>query len=122
MAGGWRCQRSASWIIFAPPRHHCRQNKRKKKHNPITTQKKHPTSVSSKQAEDIQTSLLLKAPDCITMTLNEDKSTSPVMASSPVQSSGGKGKARIIGSAVAGFAELALFHPVDTIAKRLMST
>jgi hypothetical protein len=93
---------------------------RNKKHNP--TQKKHPTSVSSKQAEDIQTSLLLKAPDCITMTLNEDKSTSPVMASSPVQSSGGKGKARIIGSAVAGFTELALFHPVDTIAKRLMST
>ena len=38
-----------------------------------------------------------------------------------VRSSGGKGAARVIGSAVAGFTELALFHPVDTVAKRLMS-
>jgi hypothetical protein len=54
---------------------------------------------------------------------NEDKSSSSVAATSPMQSSGGgKGKARIIGSAVAGFTELALFHPVDTVAKRLMST
>jgi hypothetical protein len=29
---------------------------------------------------------------------------------------------RILGSAIAGASELALFHPVDTIAKRLMST
>jgi len=34
----------------------------------------------------------------------------------------GKSEARIIGSAVAGLSELALFHPVDTVAKRLMST
>mmetsp|Transcript_34055 Transcript_34055/g.40762 ORF Transcript_34055/g.40762 Transcript_34055/m.40762 type:complete len:329 (-) Transcript_34055:327-1313(-) len=30
--------------------------------------------------------------------------------------------ARLIGSAVAGMSELTLFHPVDTVAKRLMST
>ena len=38
---------------------------------------------------------------------------------------GGGGKAsataRILGSGVSGFAELAVFHPVDTVAKRLMS-
>ena len=33
-----------------------------------------------------------------------------------------KSSARIIGSAVAGVSELALFHPVDTVAKRLMAT
>ena len=31
------------------------------------------------------------------------------------------GLARVLGSASAGGLELALFHPVDTIAKRLMS-
>jgi len=31
-------------------------------------------------------------------------------------------KARLLGSAVAGMSELSLFHPIDTIAKRLMST
>lgn len=35
------------------------------------------------------------------------------MAASPVHMSG-KAEARIIGSAVAGISELALFHPVDT--------
>lgn len=35
------------------------------------------------------------------------------MAASPVHMSG-KSEARIIGSAVAGISELALFHPVDT--------
>lgn len=37
---------------------------------------------------------------------------------------GGKGKtkSRVAGSACAGALELAIFHPVDTIAKRLMST
>lgn len=35
---------------------------------------------------------------------------------------GPKSSARIIGSAVAGVSELALFHPVDTVAKRLMAT
>eukprot|EP00970_Alexandrium_tamarense_P018535 scaffold13347_cov188-Alexandrium_tamarense.AAC.4 len=32
----------------------------------------------------------------------------------------GRSEARIIGSAIAGISELALFHPVDTVAKRLM--
>lgn len=39
-----------------------------------------------------------------------------------MHASSGKANARIIGSAVAGVSELALFHPVDTVAKRLMST
>ncbi|KAJ1619621.1 hypothetical protein T492DRAFT_413537 [Pavlovales sp. CCMP2436] len=34
---------------------------------------------------------------------------------------GGKLLGRCVGSAIAGFSELALFHPVDTIAKRLMT-
>ncbi len=45
--------------------------------------------------------------------------------SSPIATSvGGSGvsNARLIGSAVAGVSELMIFHPVDTIAKRLMST
>jgi len=37
------------------------------------------------------------------------------------QSSGGTLGARMLGSGMAGFCELGLFHPVDTIAKRLMS-
>mmetsp|Transcript_22563 Transcript_22563/g.46442 ORF Transcript_22563/g.46442 Transcript_22563/m.46442 type:complete len:318 (+) Transcript_22563:134-1087(+) len=49
------------------------------------------------------------------------KSSSDTVATSPMHMSG-KFEARIIGSAVAGISELALFHPVDTIAKRLMST
>lgn len=44
-----------------------------------------------------------------------------VTATSAVNTSGNS-KARILGSAIAGASELALFHPVDTIAKRLMST
>ena len=56
------------------------------------------------------------------MTRNDDKS-STIMATSGGGGGGGggKGAARIIGSAVAGFTELLLFHPVDTVAKRLMS-
>lgn len=45
--------------------------------------------------------------------------------SSPIATSvGGSGvsNARLLGSAVAGFSELMIFHPVDTMAKRLMST
>ena len=60
------------------------------------------------------------------MTPKEDRpssSTQGVVSTSPMSSSGkAKTEARIIGSAVAGVSELALFHPVDTIAKRLMST
>lgn len=60
------------------------------------------------------------------MTPKEDRpssSTQGVISTSPMSSSGkAKTEARIIGSAVAGVSELALFHPVDTIAKRLMST
>lgn len=37
-------------------------------------------------------------------------------------SAGGVSKARVLGSAIAGVSELMLFHPVDTVAKRLMST
>lgn len=51
-----------------------------------------------------------------------------VLATSPGaagHSGGGGGKknssARVIGSAFAGVSELLLFHPVDTVAKRLMS-
>lgn len=33
----------------------------------------------------------------------------------------GTAEARLLGSAVAGVSELALFHPVDTVAKRLMT-
>lgn len=51
-----------------------------------------------------------------------DQSTQGVMATSPAPSGKSRSKARILGSAVAGVSELALFHPVDTIAKRLMST
>ncbi|KAM7220874.1 Mitochondrial carrier domain containing protein [Rhypophila decipiens] len=44
---------------------------------------------------------------------------------SPIAASGGREKesnlARLLGSGSAGIAELAIFHPVDTIAKRLMS-
>lgn len=35
--------------------------------------------------------------------------------------SGKRTTGRMLGSAVAGFSELALFHPVDTVAKRLMT-
>lgn len=38
------------------------------------------------------------------------------------ESTGHKAVARIVGSAAAGFLELLVFHPVDTIAKRLMTT
>lgn len=54
------------------------------------------------------------------MTRNDDKSSN-ILATSGGGGGGGKGAARVIGSAVAGFTELALFHPVDTVAKRLMS-
>ncbi|KAL8283558.1 hypothetical protein RQP46_005661 [Phenoliferia psychrophenolica] len=41
---------------------------------------------------------------------------------SPSSSSGtDSGLARLLGSGASGFAELAVFHPVDTVAKRLMS-
>ena len=55
------------------------------------------------------------------MTRNDDKSSTIMATSGGGGGGGGKGAARIIGSAVAGFTELALFHPVDTVAKRLMS-
>eukprot|EP00579_Thalassiosira_antarctica_P002581 CAMPEP_0201872310 /NCGR_PEP_ID=MMETSP0902-20130614/5047_1 /ASSEMBLY_ACC=CAM_ASM_000551 /TAXON_ID=420261 /ORGANISM="Thalassiosira antarctica, Strain CCMP982" /LENGTH=319 /DNA_ID=CAMNT_0048398549 /DNA_START=92 /DNA_END=1051 /DNA_ORIENTATION=+ len=55
------------------------------------------------------------------MTPKEENTNASVTATSPVHVSG-KSEARIIGSAVAGVSELALFHPVDTVAKRLMST
>lgn len=36
-------------------------------------------------------------------------------------SGGGKGVARLVGGAASRALELIIFHPVDTIAKRLMS-
>lgn len=55
--------------------------------------------------------------------------TTTILATSPgaasqQQGTGGAKKnsyARVIGSAAAGVSELLLFHPVDTVAKRLMS-
>ena len=48
-----------------------------------------------------------------------------VLATSPETVAGhGEKKhptARVLGAAAAGFSELLLFHPVDTVAKRLMS-
>lgn len=46
---------------------------------------------------------------------------SPLATSAHLHMSG-TAEARLLGSAVAGVSELCLFHPVDTIAKRLMST
>ena len=51
---------------------------------------------------------------------SEVKSHEPVVATSH-GSAGGKFGARMIGSTIAGVSELFLFHPVDTIAKRLMT-
>ena len=53
------------------------------------------------------------------MTINSDDGK-PIGTSAVAGST--KSSARIIGSAVAGVSELALFHPVDTVAKRLMAT
>mmetsp|Transcript_20289 Transcript_20289/g.30569 ORF Transcript_20289/g.30569 Transcript_20289/m.30569 type:complete len:318 (-) Transcript_20289:77-1030(-) len=52
----------------------------------------------------------------------KDNQSSSIVSTSAIMHSSGKANARIIGSAVAGVSELALFHPVDTVAKRLMST
>lgn len=46
---------------------------------------------------------------CYTKTTSD----TDIIATSPARVSG-KSEARIIGSAVAGISELALFHPVDT--------
>lgn len=43
------------------------------------------------------------------------------MSPPPSDKKGGSGTARIIGSTAAGVTELFLFHPVDTVAKRLMT-
>lgn len=47
------------------------------------------------------------------------------LATSPAGADGNQPRknsgARVIGSAAAGVSELLLFHPVDTVAKRLMS-
>jgi Mitochondrial carrier protein len=51
---------------------------------------------------------------------SHNQSTSAVVATSAHVTTGKVG-ARLIGSTVAGISELILFHPVDTIAKRLMT-
>ena len=48
-------------------------------------------------------------------------STSAELATSPAGSGKGTLAARVLGSGFAGVAELLVFHPVDTVAKRLMS-
>lgn len=58
---------------------------------------------------------------------NNNKATSnsqgtPMATSGAMTSSSGVSNARLLGSAVAGVSELMIFHPVDTVAKRLMST
>lgn len=52
----------------------------------------------------------------------KEKKKETALATSGVQSSSGVSSARLLGSAIAGLSELCLFHPVDTVAKRLMST
>eukprot|EP00640_Fibrocapsa_japonica_P003100 CAMPEP_0113943784 /NCGR_PEP_ID=MMETSP1339-20121228/27697_1 /TAXON_ID=94617 /ORGANISM="Fibrocapsa japonica" /LENGTH=324 /DNA_ID=CAMNT_0000948737 /DNA_START=64 /DNA_END=1036 /DNA_ORIENTATION=+ /assembly_acc=CAM_ASM_000762 len=44
-----------------------------------------------------------------------------ILATSPPTSTKGSATARVLGSAIAGVSELVVFHPVDTVAKRLMS-
>lgn len=46
---------------------------------------------------------------------------SRILATSAAPSNNHSASARVIGSAIAGLSELLLFHPIDTVAKRLMS-
>jgi len=48
--------------------------------------------------------------------------TEVLSTSADTSKSSGSNSARFIGSSIAGISELILFHPVDTVAKRLMST
>ncbi len=50
-----------------------------------------------------------------------NRKTLALSASHGENGGGGSGIARILGSGIAGVSELIIFHPVDTIAKRLMS-
>jgi len=58
------------------------------------------------------------------MTIDNEKKipSKETIATSGAMHSSGVSSARLIGSAIAGVSELSLFHPVDTVAKRLMST
>lgn len=51
-----------------------------------------------------------------------NNSQQTLATSGVASSSSGVSNARLIGSAIAGVSELMIFHPVDTVAKRLMST
>ncbi len=53
--------------------------------------------------------------------MTKDNLANPLATSSHGAHISGTTEARILGSAVAGMSELFLFHPVDTIAKRLMT-
>lgn len=55
-------------------------------------------------------------------TTDTDRNDKIAATSAAAAGASGSTKARILGSAIAGVSELSLFHPVDTIAKRLMST
>lgn len=55
--------------------------------------------------------------------MTPDQKTQGALATSgAISSSSGVSNARVLGSAIAGVSELMIFHPVDTVAKRLMST
>jgi hypothetical protein len=58
----------------------------------------------------------------MTVDRKTNSSSEGAMATSGAMTTSGVSNARILGSAIAGVSELSLFHPVDTVAKRLMST
>ena len=55
------------------------------------------------------------------MLRGKDQPSHVVAASAVDVGSGGKATARLLGSTMSGVTELLIFHPVDTIAKRLMT-
>eukprot|EP00542_Grammatophora_oceanica_P015612 CAMPEP_0194027236 /NCGR_PEP_ID=MMETSP0009_2-20130614/1408_1 /TAXON_ID=210454 /ORGANISM="Grammatophora oceanica, Strain CCMP 410" /LENGTH=325 /DNA_ID=CAMNT_0038666215 /DNA_START=21 /DNA_END=998 /DNA_ORIENTATION=- len=52
---------------------------------------------------------------------SNNNAKSPVATSAHLHGGGGKASARLLGASIAGVSELSLFHPVDTVAKRLMT-
>merc|ERR1712093_535463 len=59
--------------------------------------------------------------ECQQQASPHDSTTKPA-ASSPAEATAALLLPRLVGSGIAGVSELSLFHPVDTIAKRLMSS
>lgn len=56
------------------------------------------------------------------MTMDKNSASSERVMATSGATTGNVSSARLLGSAIAGVSELMIFHPVDTIAKRLMST